>query len=272
MHTHSNTNCKEQPSHFSLVNSSRGLAIAAPCGKWGCRSCGRYKASKVARRAIGLRPDYLLTFSAPPGFGWATPHNLAAFQRAWRVFYRWSKRHRLVDAYLWVREVSDDKGCVCLKPGEAENRGLAEPRLRDCACGAGGNRLHRHMVIRSAGPRNRYGRPWLPYQRIWAAWERAWNAVGWQGEGRIQWDAKPISRAAGAVAYVTKYLTKSIGDGIARRRRFGSSEPPLPSAEGWQWKPYPVEAARVFLAVGERFDLSTGEIPQPFQGGIGPPS
>lgn len=212
----------------TLFNRERRIARQAGCGRWRCAACGAFKAKRVAGRFARLGADYLVTLTLPPGRGWPTPENYAHLQNSWRSFSRWLQRHRLVAAYGWVGEVSErNPACVCLSPDEARTRGvdgganeLGQAYMRapaDCLCGAGGNRLHRHMLVRLAGAANRHGRKWLPY----AAMQRAARRCGL---GTI--DCRPIFSGQGAARYVLKYVTKTIGADArdSRRRRFAMNE------------------------------------------------
>lgn len=194
----------------TLYNRERKIARVAGCGRWKCGACGRFKARRVAGRFARLGADYLVTLTLPPGRGWPTAENYEHFQHAWRAFSRWLQRHHLVAAYGWVNEISDaNPECVCLKPEEARARGVAGPS--DCLCGAFGNRLHRHMLVKLATSANRAGRRWLPYARMQEAAKRC-------GLGTV--DCRPIFSGQGAARYVSKYLTKSISSASPSRRRF----------------------------------------------------
>lgn len=202
-------------SRGTIYHRERRIARAAGCGRWSCRACGQYKARKVADRFSRLGADYFITLTLPPGRGWPTDENYRYLQTAWRWFSRYLQRHKLVAAYGWVGEVSAEKPeCVCLKPNEARARGVVGPS--DCLCGIGGNRLHRHMLVKLGTAANRFGRKWLPYEALQAAAKRC-------GLGTI--DCRPVFSIHGATRYVSKYLTKSIAvaptDRLgARRRRF----------------------------------------------------
>src|SRR5579864_2216355 len=102
------------------------------------------------------------------------------------------RRHGLLEAYGWVREQGAARPeCVCA------------PTLQGCACGANGRQLHRHFLLRLAGPANRFGRRFLPYEKLQAAAKRC-------GLGTL--DFQPVFDGTGAAMYVSKYLSKSLGE------------------------------------------------------------
>lgn len=214
----------------TLFSRERRMAMGARCRRWACPPCGRYKASRISARANRLKPDFLMTVSLPRS-AWPTLENHRELQMRLRWFLRWCQRHQLVDAYLWVREVGKPRPeCVCLKPTEAERRGVDGPQ--GCQCGANGEQLHRHFVVRvgRGSHRNRFGSWWLPYARLQAAARRC-------GLGTL--DFRQITDAHGAARYVSKYLAKSLHESFAGTRRWASNEPDqAPTASGdWQWSP-----------------------------------
>lgn len=188
----------------TAYHPAKRVACEVGCGKWKCAACGPRKARRVAAKFAKLGADYMITLTVRPGFGWPTPQNYAHLQKSWRWFSRWMQRHNLVAGYAWVTEVSDAKpDCTC-EPPQA-TRGPQDSLFgRDCFCGAGGNRLHRHMMVRLATAANRYGRKWLPYDAMQAAAARC-------GLGAI--DCQPLHSArdvARATRYVAKYLAKGV--------------------------------------------------------------
>lgn len=214
----------------TLYHRELRVARQAGCGRWRCKACGAFKAKRVAGRFARMGADYLVTLTLPPGRGWPTPENYSYLQESWRSFSRWLQRHKLVAAFGWVGEVSERPAACGCPPVEEMKRaclncGLPNPvtertcyhclapltHWQDCQCGAFGNRLHRHMMVRLAGAANRFGRKRLPYSAMQAAAKRC-------GLGTI--DCRPIFSGQGAARYVSKYLTKSIGLADAGRRRF----------------------------------------------------
>lgn len=145
----------------------------------------------MAARFERLRPDYFLTLSLPRS-AWPTRENMRELQDGCRSFLRYLQRGNLVEAYGWVREVGAPRSeCVC------------DPSLQGCICGANGRQLHRHFGLRLAsGGRNRYGRPWLPYEALQRAAKRC-------GLGTL--DLRQVFSAKGAAKYVAKYLSKDLG-------------------------------------------------------------
>jgi hypothetical protein len=134
-------------------------------------------------------------------------------------------RHKLVSAYGWVREQGAARAeCVCA------------PSRQGCACGANGRQLHRHFLLR-VPRRDGFRRGWLPWAELQAAAKRC-------GLGTL--DFRVVFSGAGA--YVSKYLTKSVGDadGSARRYALSVSIPEIKEA-GWSWSP-----ARVALVAVEQ--------------------
>lgn len=93
------------------------------------------------------------------------------------------------------------------------------------------------FLLRLAGPANSFGRRFLPYEKLPAAAKRC-------GLGTL--DFRVVFSGAGA--YVSKYLTKSVGDtdGSARRYALSVSIPEM-KEPGWTWDP-----RRVALVAVER--------------------
>jgi hypothetical protein len=87
--------------------------------------------------------------------------------------------------------------------------------------------------------RNGFRRGWLPWAKLQAAAKRC-------GLGTL--DFRIVFSGPGAGAYVSKYLTKSVGDadGSARRYALSVSIPEIKEA-GWSWSP-----ARVALVAVEQ--------------------
>ena len=198
--------------------------MQAGCRRWRCPACGRRKARKVAARFSRLGADVLMTLSLPRSV-WATRDNAAELQKRCRWLLRYTVRHKLVSAYGWVREQGAPRAeCVCA------------PTLQGCACGANGRQLHRHYLLR-VPRRDRFRRGWLPYAKLQAAAKRC-------GLGTL--DFRVVFSGAGAGAYVSKYLSKSVGDadGSARRYALSVSIPEIKEA-GWSWSPARVRSSRL---------------------------
>jgi hypothetical protein len=210
----------------TVFNRERGIAMRAGCRRWRCPACGRRKAHKVAARFSRLGADVLMTLSLPRS-AWATRENAAELQKRCRWLLRYMVRHKLVSAYGWVREQGAPRAeCVCA------------PSLQGCACGANGRQLHRHFLLR-VPRRHGFRRGWLPWAKLQTAAKRC-------GLGTL--DFRVVFSGAGAGAYVSKYLTKSVGDadGSARRYALSVSIPEIKEA-GWSWSP-----ARVALVAVEQ--------------------
>jgi hypothetical protein len=106
---------------------------------------------------------------------------------------------------------------------------VCAPWLQGCACGANGRQLHRHFLLRLAGPANRFGRRFLPYEKLQAAAKRC-------GLGTL--DFQPVFDGTGAAMYVSKYLSKSLGEALGRARRYALSVSiPEIKEPGWAWDP-----------------------------------
>jgi hypothetical protein len=167
-----------------------------------------------------------MTLSLPRS-AWATRENTTELQKRCRSLLRYMVRHKLVSAYGWVREEGAARAeCVCT------------PSLQGCACGANGRQLHRHFLLR-VPRRDGFRRGWLPWAKLQAAAKRC-------GLGNL--DFRVVFSGAGAASYVSKYLTKSVGDvdGSARRYALSVSIPEIKQA-GWSWSP-----ARVALVAVEQ--------------------
>jgi hypothetical protein len=202
----SNTAVRCECPRGTVFNRQRGIAMQAGCRRW----------RKVAERFSRLGADVLMTLSLPRS-AWATRENAAELQKRCRSLLRYMVRHKLVSAYGWVREEGSTRAeCVC------------DPSLQGCVCGANGRQLHRHFLLRV--PRsNGFRRGWLPWAKLQAVAKRC-------GLGTL--DFRVVFSGAGAGAYVSKYLTKSVGDadGTARRYALSVSIPEIKEA-GWSWSP-----------------------------------
>jgi hypothetical protein len=236
----------------TVFNRQRGIAMQAGCRRWRCPACGRRKARKVAERFSRLGADVLMTLSLPRS-AWATRENASELQKRCRSLLRYMVRHKLVSAYGWVREEgASNPNCVCHPASERQRKlGVhcetcrAEAMARQgCECGVlsdngrVGSQLHRHFLLR-VPRRNGFRRGWLPWAKLQAAAKRC-------GLGAL--DFRFVFSGAGAGAYVSKYLTKSVGeaDGSARRYALSVSIPEIKQA-GWSWSP-----ARVALVAVEQ--------------------
>jgi len=186
--------------------------MQAGCRRWRCPACGRRNARKVAARFSRLGADVLMTLSLPRS-AWATPENAAELQKRCRSLLRYMVRHRLVEAYGWVREEGKPRAeCVCA------------PMLQGCICGANGRQLHRHFLLR-VPRRNGFRRGWLPWKKLQAAAKRC-------GLGTLAF--QPVRDGAGAARYVSKYLAKSVGAAAGRARRYAMNiSIPESKEPGW---------------------------------------
>jgi len=210
----------------TVFHRQRGIALQAGCRRWRCPACGRRKARKVAERFSRLGADVLMTLSLPRS-AWATDENAAELQKRCRSLLRYLVRHELVSAYGWVRE-----------EGAPRAERVCSASLQGCVCGANGRQLHRHFLLR-VPRRNGFRRGWLPWASLQAAAKRC-------GLGTL--DFRLVFSGTGAAAYVSKYLTKSVGDVDGGVRRYGLSVSiPQIKEAGWSWLP-----ARVALVAVEQ--------------------
>ena len=205
----------------TLRNAEKGMYIACPCGRWNCPGCARRKGEKIASRLASLKPDFFVTLDLDH-HAWAIPANARELQSKMRSLLRWMDRQRWVDGYAWVNEAGaksllcqscgllrrsrrdDREGCRCAASVLVEACICARAVLRGCICGAGGENLHRHFTFRvGAGGRNRYGRPFFPWERLHVAARRL---------GLVVSDIRPVFSHGGVGQYMAKfagYLAKS---------------------------------------------------------------
>jgi len=159
-----------------------------------------------------------MTLSLPRS-AWATKENTRELQTRCRSLLRYMTRHKLLEAFGWVREEGAPRAeCVCDRAA-----------LNGCICGANGRQLHRHFLLRMPARKGFRQGKWMPFKKLQAAAKRC-------GLGTL--DFRPITNEGGAAAYVSKYLTKTIGEvaGAARRYSFSESIPDI-KQPGWYWRP-----------------------------------
>jgi hypothetical protein len=125
-------------SRGSLYSRARGIVYRLGCGRWSCRPCARRKAGFLARRFERIRwrgPVALVTLTAARiEDADPTPEAMRRFARRVASFRRWVRRHYGRFQWAWVREIAPrHELCVC-------------DEMRACRCGAGGGRLHIHML------------------------------------------------------------------------------------------------------------------------------
>lgn len=195
----------------SLYNRKLQIVYRAGCGRWGCRPCSKRKRAMLARRFERVRwqrqPAMVTLTAARVEDADPTPEAMARFSKRVRSFRRWVVRHYGKVNWLWVREVADrGAGCICLEA-------LA------CRCGAGGGRLHVHML---------WDAPYVLQSLLSVAAVRS-------GLGGIL-DVRRVATRRG-VRYVAKYLTKS-NFPAGRTRRFAVRAPePSKEPTDWLWDP-----------------------------------
>ena len=140
-----------------------------------------------------------------------TPAAMRNFARRVASFRRWVTRHYGPFQWAWVREVAErDPRCVCHE-------------MLACRCGAGGGRLHVHML---------WDASYVPQRALSAAAVRC-------GLGPVL-DVRRVSGRR-AARYVAKYLVKSGRHPAftrARCRRFAMRAQWTPREQGdWSYDP-----------------------------------
>jgi hypothetical protein len=172
----------------SLYSRKRGVVYRLGCGRWACQPCARRKAAALGHRFAKIRwlgaPALVTLTAARVEDADPTLEAMRRFSRRVASFRRWVKRHYGVFQWAWVREISPrNELCICHE-------------MLACRCGAGGGRLHVHML---------WDARYVPQARLSRAAERS-------GLGAVV-DVRRVS-AKGAARYVSKYLTK---DGMQHR-------------------------------------------------------
>jgi hypothetical protein len=187
----------------SLYSRTCGIVYLLGCGRWRCPPCAKRKAAGLARRFANIRwrrtPALVTLTAAHVEDADPTPEAMRRFGRRVTSFRRWVKRHHGDFQWAWVREIAPrHELCVCHE-------------LRACRCGAGGGRLHVHML---------WDAPYVPQARLSRAAERC-------SLGAVL-DVRRVSGQR-AARYVSKYLAK---DGMqhpafrhARRYAIRAAEP-----------------------------------------------
>jgi len=136
----------------SLYSHARGIVYRRGCGRWKCTPCTRRNAAVVRERfkRIFWRcvPAMVTLTAATADDADPTPAAMRTFARRVASFRRWVTRHYGFFQWAWVREVAErESRCVC-------HAALA------CRCGAGGGRLHVHMLCDA---------PYVPQRALSAA-------------------------------------------------------------------------------------------------------
>jgi hypothetical protein len=197
----------------SLYSRARGVVYRLGCGRWKCAPCARRKAAAVRdrfKRILWRREPALVTLTAAMADDAdPTPAAMRRFARRVASFRRWVTRHHGRVQWAWVREVAErDPRCVCHE-------------MLACRCGAGGGRLHVHML---------WDAPFVPQRALSAAAVRC-------GLGPVL-DVRRVSGRS-AAGYVAKYLVKSGQHPAftrARCRRFAIRAQRAPRAESdWRY-------------------------------------
>ena len=166
----------------SLYSRKRGVVYRLGCGRWACLPCGRRKAAAVARRFARIKwqraPALVTLTAAQIEDADPTPEAMGRFSRRVASLRRWVKRHYGAFQWAWVREISPrHELCVCHE-------------MLACRCGAGGGRLHVHML-----------------------WDARFVPQAWLSRAAVRCklgeilDVRRVSEAR-AARYVSKYLVK----------------------------------------------------------------
>jgi hypothetical protein len=175
-------------SRGSLFSRQHRIVCRLGCGRWACSPCARRKASALARRFGRIRwlraPSLVTLTAAHVEDADPTPEAMGRFSRRVASLRRWVKRHYGAFQWAWVREISPrHELCVCHE-------------MRACRCGAGGGRLHVHML---------WDARYVPQASLSRAAVRS-------NLGAVI-DVRRVS-APRAARYVSKYLAK---DGMQHR-------------------------------------------------------
>jgi hypothetical protein len=199
----------------SLYSRALGVVYRLGCGRWKCAPCARRNAAVVRerfKRILWQREPALVTLTAATADDAdPTPEAMRTFARRVASLRRWVTRHYGLFQWAWVREVAErDPRCVC-------HTALA------CRCGAGGGRLHVHML---------WDAPYVPQRALSAAAVRC-------GLGAVL-DVRRVSGRR-AARYVAKYLVKSGQHPAFTRaccRRFAIRARRAPRAKSdWRYDP-----------------------------------
>lgn len=180
--------CLSWRNHGTLYSKEQRRAMRLGCNRWKCSRCGPRKASRTQTRLNAVRWTKLITITMPPGRGWAKAANIRYQAAHLRSFWTALKRRYGHFRYAWVREIGKPRpDCVC-HTTERELAGEAAPAL-DCICGAGGSRLHLHVLLDIE--------PWIDPRWLKAMTARC--GFGWI-------DVRAVRGSV--VSYVAKYLAK----------------------------------------------------------------
>jgi hypothetical protein len=194
----------------SLRHPGKRIAYRLGCGRWSCPACARRKAKRLEHRFASIRwrrRPALVTFTAGDiDHADPTPAVMGWFNRQVGRVRRWVERR--VGKFNWaaVREISPrHELCVCHE-------------LRACRCGAGGGRLHVHML---------WDAPYVNQTALSAACGRC--RLGYVVDIRR-------AKAKGAARYLAKYLAKDAAHPAFRGRRRFSMRAPEPKPEPSEWR------------------------------------
>lgn len=229
--------------HGTLFNQTARRAFRLGCNRWTCQKCGPRKANRARSRLTRVNWQKLITITLPPGHGWPKRTNLTYQAKHLRSFWRALDRRYGAFRYAWVREVGKPADlCVCHPTIRDDGR-----EALDCICGAGGNRLHLHILIDLA--------PWIDRRWLQAMAHRC--GFGWI-------DIRAIRGQL--VDYVAKYLSKGwampFPPGTRRIQTRGVDQ--LEPSPGWAFSWFPMEICvpwkfgGLYCAPGVEFWTDTG--------------
>jgi len=167
-----------------LHSRERATVYRLGCHRWTCAPCARGKAAVVRERfarVLWARSPAMVTLTAAHvEEADPTPEAMRAFAKRIASLRRWVARHYDKFQWAWVREIAPRNPlCICHE-------------MLACRCGAGGGRLHVHML---------WDALYVPQAALSAAAVRCHL-------GPVL-DVRRVSGAR-AARYVSKYLVKGV--------------------------------------------------------------
>lgn len=228
MDSHDIPNACARRNYGTLYNKTERKAFRLGCNRWSCGRCGPRKANRSRDRLNRIAWQKLITITMLPGRGWPKRTNLKYQSAHLRSFWTALKRKFGPFRYVWVREISPAAPlCIC----HPTIRGDGSEAL-DCICGAGGSRLHLHILIDV--------QKWISKEWLQLTAKRC--GFGWL-------DVRAVRGQL--VEYVTKYLAKGWASpfppGARRIQTRGVDQ--METKPGWAFSWFPIE-----ICVPWRFD------------------